>query len=185
MTNGKVILWCLGALVILFALAWITAWVEKVRPGKEYDERQQMLRGQAYRFAFFVGAGCFLVGFFCMEWGGTPELKTSTVLFICLLVQLTAFHVYCMLKDVALPLGDKGWLTVIGYACIGVSNLMNYRNKRQYIEAYEQYIKVEPDTTLPAPAGGPDLVVFQILGIAALILAAMHILRMMWNDREE
>jgi len=183
--NGKVMLWCLGALAVLFVLALVTVWMEKVRPGKAYDERQQMLRGKAYRFAFFVGTGCFLVGFICLEWGGALELKTSTVLFICLMVQLMAFHVYCMLKDVSLPLGDKGWLTVIGYACIGISNLMNYRSKRQYAEAYEQYIKVEPDTTLPAPTGGPELVVFQILGITALILAAMHIMRMMWNDTEE
>lgn len=183
MTTGKMLLCFLGILAGLAALAVFVAWVEKKRPNEEYDERQKLIRGKAYRFGFYVGLVFYIAAFAYLESGQELPMKTSTVLFLGLLIQLLAFHIYCLVENAALPLGDKGWLMVASYSIICVSNLINYRNQVKYTEVYWQYIKLEPDSTLPVP-DGTDSWLCLLLGITGGALAVMYLIRLLWKEKD-
>lgn len=184
MTVRNVLLWFCGILAALALMAALASWIEKKWPNQEYDERQKLIQGRGYRFAGFVTVIVCLVGYAYLELDGTLPLGTSGVLIAVALIQLTAFHIYCLIKNVALPLGNKGWLTVAGYALISVANLLNFRNQVKYIEAYQAYVKLEPNTTLPAAEMGDGVWAFLFLGITGGVLALMHLIRLVWPEEE-
>ena len=51
----------LGILALLVAVCLGVVWLERRFPGKKFDERQKIARGNAYRLSSWVGNVYFLV----------------------------------------------------------------------------------------------------------------------------
>lgn len=96
----------LGALVLL-GLCWALLRWDKMRIKiNEYDERQTIERGNAYKIAFWIGVIYYLVviTFGAME-GGDADLYVLVMLGI--LIQVIAFSFCCLLTNAELPLSKK------------------------------------------------------------------------------
>lgn len=174
MTTGKVLIGSLIVMGLLVALCWISIWWQKRFPGRDYDERQKQVQGNAYHFAFNVGACYYLSLFIWLSFGETP-LDSPAMILVGVMIQAVAYHVYCLMKNAALPLENKGWLMVASYGLICIANILNFRSRMQYYEAYWQYVKVEPDTTLPVPENLELAWVMLMLAVASGILALVYL----------
>ena len=96
---------------------------------KKYDERQQIDRGNAYRFSFYVGTFYYLalLIYFVFHTGEDGwVIEPFVLLLIGILLQLQSFHIYCVMTHSALPLGEKPLPTIIGYFVLGTMYLVQY-----------------------------------------------------------
>ena len=178
MSVGIVVL-LFAAVIALIVLAGILAvYVGRNFPSDKYDERQQIDRGNAYRFSHWVGMVYWLglLVYFVMhngknEWAIEPFLW----LVIGILIQLQSFHIYCVMTHSALPLGEKPMPTIIGYFVMGGMYLLMY---------FDQYIPLDA-----AEAAGYDgALSFNLLRLLVSLdffaLAIMHLIAYLRKEKE-
>lgn len=180
----SVIGWSFGGLAVLAVAAVIGAWLEKKYPGEGCDERQKLIRGEAYRFSFWVGLLLDAGLYFWLRYGFDFELGTETVLFVGVQIQIVAFHLYCLVKRMELPLARRSRWTAAVYGLIAVMNFRNFFGNLEYAEAYDAYSKIYPDTTLTPGVVGEDTYLMLVAGVAFAALAAIHLIQYFWERRE-
>lgn len=117
-----ILLLLLGALVLL-GICWALLRWEKNRIRiHEYDERQSIERGNAYKISFWVGIVYYLVvvtlGAFD---GGTDDLHFLVMLGI--LIQLLVFSFCCLLTNAELPLSRNPIAAIASYFLIGACDI--------------------------------------------------------------
>ncbi len=122
MTILDMLLWFLGGLAVIALICVGTLWLEKNFPGEQYDERQKIARGSAYRVGFFVGLIWLFLG--VLIW---KELGDWLMLYFFLgfEAQALAFHFYCLLTHAALPMSEKPWTAIISYGAIAAVDAVN------------------------------------------------------------
>ena len=107
----------IGLFVAIFGISLIIA---RKTGTARYDERQQLLRGKAYKAAFFV-----LVAYLCLnvvfymavdtEWA---DLTINLFIGVCL--SITVFAVMCILGDAYFPINKapKKQIVLFGFICL-------------------------------------------------------------------
>ena len=168
----------IGLVVFLFVIVIasivvagvLAVYLERNFPTEKFDERQQINRGNAYRFSHWIGIVYYigLLAYFVLrtskaEWPVEPYL----LLAIGMLIQLQSFHVYCLMTYSALPLGEKPMPTIICYFVLGGMYLLMY---------FKQYIPLDA-----AEAAGIDgamsFNLFRLLvSLDFFALAVMHLI---------
>ena len=84
----------LVVVIILFVIIWK---VNGRAPMKgEYDERQDLIRGRGYKYAFFSVIGLLAVYMIAEGWAGQLPVAGSIVAFAILLVGVMIYAIYCM-----------------------------------------------------------------------------------------
>ena len=109
MKNLAFILGFVAGLILVALIAFVIRALDKKnnRPAKKFDERQQLLRGRAYKSAFWVLVAYVVFnGFFTLatgiEWA---DLMTGT--FTGILLSLTVFIVACIKNDSYFPINQR------------------------------------------------------------------------------
>lgn len=167
---GVVLLVVFGVLLAMVLLCMAAIWLEKKAPGEDYDERQKIARGNAYRLSFFVGAFYFLGLFFYLE----ISKKLDHVvfwLFVGMELQLMTFHIYCLLKRSALPFSKKPLHSAISYGLLAVLWVVNFFSWRRADSRFAMGIT---DNTLMQ----------LILAVSFGALSVMYLISHFWKEKE-
>ncbi len=155
--------------LMLLAVCWGIIVLERKFPGKNYDERQQIARGRAYRASFWFGFLYYLaVSVYAVNQGGEMNYL---LLFGGMTMQAVVFHIYCMLTGAALPLSEKPWVPVICYSIMSMMYLIPV-----FTGAYTDTLTMSKEGTRT----GVNLV----LGVFFLALAVLHLMNRLRKERE-
>lgn len=174
--SAGIVVFLFVVVIALIVLAGILAiYVGRNFPSEKFDERQQIERGNAYRFSHWSGTIYYfgLMIYFVFHTGKSDWiLEPFVLLMIGILIQLQSFHIYCLMTHSALPLGDKPMPAVISYALLGVMYLLQY---------FVQYI---PEDT-PWLTGAESYNLLRLLiSLDFFALAVMHLIAHLRKEKE-
>jgi len=175
MSTGLVV-FLFVSVIALIVLACVPAvYAGRNFASKKFDERQQIDRGHAYRFSWWVGMAYYfgLAVYFIFRTGeGELPLEPFLLIFIGILIQLQSFHIYCIMTHSSLPLGEKPIGTTTGYFVLGGMYLVQY---------FYQFI---PEDT-PYLSGAASFNLFRLLiALDFFALAAVHLIAMLRKEQE-
>lgn len=112
-----------------FAIVSIAAYFSK-KHSNEYDERQTVSRGIAYRYSFWVIIAYFTAAAFASRMG-FPFLISVPGIYIGIFIALTVFAEVCVFKDAYFTLNEKpltyiiiSGICFIGFAAWGVRSVL-------------------------------------------------------------
>lgn len=163
----------IGVIVMLVLLTLLTAWVGKKFPSGRYDECQKIARGNAYRFAFWIGGICYLTMLILMIYGveGRPVAEPYLMLFLCMAVQALAFHMYCFVTCSAIPFGEKPGGPICCYAFLA------------FLEFFD-FVRRDVKEGLPLLGTGSSAWINLIMGMFFLSLTVMYLLTLLIREKE-
>ncbi len=111
------------AIVTIIALVVALIAKKKFKQTTKFDERQKLLRSQAYQVAFWV-----LIGYLCanglfslatgMEWA---DLMTNSFIGIC--IAMTVFVVICIKNDAYFAINQRPWAYMALFSVLIIVNL--------------------------------------------------------------
>ena len=162
----------IAVIVVVCALA---VYAGRNLPVEKYDERQQIHRGNAYRFSHWVGMVYYfgLMVYFIFHTGKSEWfVEPFVLLMIGILIQLQSFHIYCLMTHSALPLGEKPLPTIIGYTLLGGLYLVQY------------FVQFIPEN-VPGLTGAESYNLFRLLiSLDFFSLAILHLIGYLWKEKE-
>ena len=170
MSKWNAVFLLLGFLALLVVVCLVAVWLERRFPGKRFDERQKIARGNAYRLSSWVGNVYFLVILAIMiRWPDlTRFVEPYLLIFLGLELEVMVMHIYCIITHASLPLSEKPGMAVGCYLFVGAMYLsMNRSNEPLCLVGY-----------------GSNRVIWLSLGIYFLALAVMHILSLLRREKE-
>jgi hypothetical protein len=175
MSIGIVVLLYVAVMAAIGLAGVLAVYVGRNFHSEKYDERQQIDRGNAYRFSWLVGMVYYfcLFAYFVFHTGksGWP-LEPYLLLMIGILIQLQSFHIYCLMTHSALPLGEKPMPAIISYFFLGGMYLVQY---------FAQYI---PEDVV-GYTGADSMNLFRLLiSFDFFSLAIMHLISCLWKEKE-
>ncbi len=114
----------LAVIAAIIGLCLLIIWWEKRHPSQNYDERQSMERGKAYRLSTWVGLVYFLV---VVELQ-INEIQVEGYLLTMggLMLMLTSFMVYGFLTNSYLTLTQRPLGTAICFLLLGAMQTFNF-----------------------------------------------------------
>ncbi len=116
--------WIAGFVVGLLLVALIALLLRKKLGGGDYDERQQLLRGQAYRQAFIVVL--LLTVLYCVIVAvGGPVMEDGVAAAVICLIGIGVFAVECVLRDAFFTVRTKPAVYLVICAAVVVSQGLN------------------------------------------------------------
>lgn len=162
----------IAVIVVACALA---VYVGRNFPSEKFDERQQIARGNAYRFSHWVGMVYYfgLLVYFVFRTGKSVwSIEPYVLIVIGILIQLQSFHIYCLMTHSALPLGEKPMPTIVGNFLLGGMYLAQY---------YFQYI---PENIVGL-SGAQSMNLFRLLiAFDFFALAVLHLIAYLRKEKE-
>lgn len=175
MSVGIVVLLYVAVLAAIGLAGAFAVYAGRNFTSKKYDERQQLDRGNAYRFSWWVGMVYYfgLLTYFVFHTGkGEWLLEPYLLVMIGLLIQLQSFHVYCLMTHSALPLGEKPMPAITGYFFLGALYLVQY---------FQQYI---PEDVVGI-TGAESMNLFRLLiSLDFFSMAIMHLIAAIRKEKE-
>ena len=186
MSVGSVLIWCFGVMAALVGLCWVVSFFQKHFESEKFDERQQQVRGRANGLAFGFGYVYFLILFAAMKLGWELPLEVSSLVILGLMLQAMILHIYAMLHNAQLPLGQKPWTAVTTYCITGFAQLWIFRDRMEYLEV-AKLVREQGVDMLGVSVGSAteDVYVILIFSVMFFSMAAMHLIRILWPEREE
>lgn len=172
MTISTALLFIFGALAGLVALCLLVIWFEKHGPEGDYDERQRIARGNAYRISFWVGTAYAIFWAFYLIFSDPSSLPVSPFYLILLGLCMVAmvFHIYCLLTRSALPLSGSPLLISGGYALAALLHLISF------------FISISPPEY---PRPDSDTLLFRLtISMCFAALAVMYLIPAFWREKE-
>lgn len=149
--------------------------LEKHFPRENFDERQKIARGNAYRVSFWLGIvynlGVLIYLSGLMD-GRKPLIEPYLLAVGGFWLVTLCFHGYCLLADAALPLGQKTKGMAIGYLMIGGMQLS------MALSRYRRH------PVLSLVGRESHTVMMLMLGVFFLSLSAMYAIRSVWQEKE-
>lgn len=157
----------------IIALCFAALWVEKHYPSDEFDERQKLNRYKASRLGQMAGLLYYLVVAVVLIWqvDGEKIIEPFLLVMFGILLQITIDHTYCLLTHSALPFSQRRTTAIAGYLFCGVIQVVSF------VISHD----INP---LSLTGHGSSGWVNLIAGIDFLYLALMHILQMLWQEKE-
>lgn len=95
---------------------------ERKRDERRYDERQLMLRAKGYRLGFFTTMIAETLVVLLLEFDVIPAASASMAVYTALIVGIAVFAVFCVMRDVFFPLGEKGTTSLALWAVLALVN---------------------------------------------------------------
>ena len=170
MSVWNAIVLLLGVLALLAAVCLCAIWLERRFPGKKYDERQKISRGNAYRLGSWVGSVYFLTILAIMlRWPDFSKfIEPYLLIFLGLELEVMVMHMYCIITRASLPLSEKPGMAIGCYLFVGA-----------------MYLTMNPSAEPLSLVGyGSNRVIWLSLGVYFLALAAMHIVSLLYREKE-
>lgn len=189
MTFFTALLFVAGIALVLIGVLVLLTWLEKKLPSKQYDERQQTVRGNAHKWAFLTGF-CYFVIIAMLEVILPDGVQADLFLVIMVGLALEAFVLgcYCIFQDAYLPLTQSPKGNIIILYLLGVVQLLNAASSvsRMRVSPTEEGLKVVDFGEVILSATGDSAVVWGLLMVAVMsvTLATMELVRYMRNKME-
>jgi len=173
MEMWNAVLAALGVLALLVLACWVSVWWQRKGFGKDFDERQLQAQGQARLFSDAVSFAYFLplaLWLWYASRKGIATMEPYLLVIFGLLLNATAFHIYCIMTYAALPLGKRPGVAAAWFALMGVVQLAYFFC----------------DGSGSVPVTGPDSFLWVNLsfGVACLSLAAAHLISLLRKEKE-
>ena len=111
-------------LITLVVPVLITSKLRKNQTPK-YDERQEIVRGKAYKYAFFTMLIFGALYMYCSLFVGRELLLASVALMIDMFIGLVVYVVYCIWNEAFATINGISKSYIIFLACTVVLNLGN------------------------------------------------------------
>ena len=169
----KMVLLIIGVLAFVVALCVAAVWVEKVFPGKEYDERQKIAKGRGYRLGFWVGIAYYMGVALVLLWQVDGEKTVEPYLLVMagVILQAIVDHTYCLLTHSALPLSQNRLWAISGYVVCGALHFTQF-----YIFSKRDGVSLL--------GHGTAAWIWLIGGCCFLYLAALHMIQALLDRKE-
>ena len=90
----------------------------------DFDERQELIRGKAYKYGFFTMVVLTLFLMAALEFSITLPVSTSLAIFITLLLSIDVYAVYSIINDAYFGVGTNKVRYCIFFVIIIVLNLV-------------------------------------------------------------
>lgn len=178
MSVGIVVLLYVAVLAAIGLAGVLAVYVGRNFHSEKYDERQQIDRGNAYRFSWWVGMVYYfgLLTYFVFHTGkGEWLLEPFLLVMIGIMIQLQSFHMYCLMTHSALPLGEKPMPTVISYCLLGGLYLVQY---------IYQYIPKDVASAAGLVGAGSMNLLRLLISLDFFSLAVMHLIAALRKEKE-
>lgn len=175
MSVGLVVLLFFIVLAVIVLAGALAVYIGRNLTSKKYDERQQIDRGNAYRFSWWVGTVYYfgLFTYFVFHTGkGEWPLEPFLFVLIGIMIQLQSFHIYCLMTHSALPLGEKPMPTIIGSILLGGMYLAQY---------FYQYI---PDDIVGITRATSMNLLRLLIALDFFSMAVMHLIASLRKEKE-
>ncbi len=175
MSVGLVVFLFTAAIALIAVAGALAVYVGRNLSTNKFDERQQIDRGNAYRFSFYVGTVYYfaLLVYFIFHTGKSEwVIEPFVLLMIGILLQLQSFHVYCVMTHSALPLGEKPLSAIVGYFVLGGMHLAQY---------FLQYI---PEDVVGLTGAASYNLVRLLISLDFFSLAGLHLIALLWKEKE-
>lgn len=120
--------------IVLLATMAIFVRLDKKRPEKQYDERQQVARGKAFEWAVIAGIAYFAV-IALLDVLLPNGLQANNFLIIMIGLALEGFvmECYCIFHDAYLPLTKSPKANIISLYVLGAVQLLSAVNNVNYM----------------------------------------------------
>ncbi len=175
MSTLQAVLWILGVAIAIAAVCAVSISIGNQKESKMYDERQKAARNEGYRVAFYVGAVYYAYMIPNLKGKNYLGVEPYLLLLFGLLMQILTVHIYALLKDSALPLGEKpGWMAAT-YTVWGINHLLNMPRYHTDVVG------------LPLMGYGSEKWIYFSTGCLFFLLALSHLISMLRHrkDKEE
>lgn len=171
----------IAAALVLLGLCALVIWMEKKFPSKCYDERQNEVRGKAYKWAFLVGvmyyAALTLVNVFLPS--GVP-MDMNFAICIGLALQAYVFAAYCGLRGAYLPLRRSPKVNIILMYIVGALHLFHGANTTRWLGIIleENYLEIIEFPYVRLGLTGDDIAAWLdiIMAVAWITLATIQLI---------
>lgn len=162
-------------LLLLLGLCWgLLHWVRRKVKLNEYDERQNVERGNAYKISFWIGIVYYLVvvtlGAFD---GSTDDLHYLVMLGI--LVQFTSFNFCCVLTNAEIALSGNAVFSIVMDFLLGAHFL-----SKPFRDAFRDDITLGTKVSELRFFGPIEL----YCGIAMIFMGLMQLVKFLRNREE-
>ena len=173
MSMGSILLWMLGILVGIVLICAVVIFLERKFPGREYDERQKIMRGKASDLSLTTGFVYFLVitAILIRQVEGEKTVEPFLLIFFGLELQMLVYHTYCLLTHSAMPLSQRPVTAVVCYSFSGLIQLGFIYNRLG-------------DFPIAMVGRGSAGWIHLTGGVFFLYLALMHLIQMLWKEKE-
>lgn len=178
-----------GIAMAVLAASALLVWVEKKKPPKQFDERQQIVRGKAYKWACVTGF-CYFIAVGILDLVLRDGVQADLFLLVMIGVTLSAFvrECYCCFHDAYLPLTQSPKVNIILLYVSSVIFLLNAASwvSRMRVTITESGFEVLDFGEVALGATGNSVFVWMFLMVAvmSIIIATMELLRYMRNKME-
>ena len=165
-----ILLTVLGMLILL-GLCWaLVLWDRRRIRLREYDERQNIERGNAYKISFWIGIVYYLVVVTLGAFDGSAGNLHFLVL-LGVLIQVSAFSFCCLLTNAELPLSKKPGAAIASNFLIGVWF---------FFDAFRSGITLGTKLNELRSLAWIDL----LCGTAMIIMGLMQIIQLLCREKE-
>ena len=173
MSMGTIWLWMLGILFGIVLLCAGVIYLQKKAPGQEYDERQKIMRGKASDLSLTTGFVYFLVvtAILIRQVEGEKTVEPFLLIFFGLELQMLVYHTYCLLTHSAMPLSQRPVTAVVCYSFSGLIQFLYIFNRLG-------------DFPIAMVGRGSAGWIHLTGGVFFLYLALMHLIQMLWKEKE-
>lgn len=96
----------LGILAVIIGICLLSLFLRKRFPRKDFDERQKLAQGEAYRVSFLMLLTYLIVILALDAAGLLEEVSLQLIILLELVVGLLTYDTYCMFTGASLPVGE-------------------------------------------------------------------------------
>lgn len=172
----------IGVLVLLM-------WLEKKLPSKQYDERQQTVRGNAHKWSLLIGF-CYFLIIAMLECVLPSGIQADLFLIVIVGVELEAFSlcIYCSFHDAYIPLTKSPKANIIVLYLLGATQFFGAvsRVDMMKVTITEDGLRVVDFGEVMLSCNEESAMVWGhlILAVMGITLATMELVRYMRNRME-
>ncbi len=140
-----------GVLCALILIALIIKLSRKGHPGKcIVDERQRLVRGTGFKYAFFTLMIYDVILAFLMEFCLAPFITAPAAALLGICLSIAVFAVYCIWNDGYYTLNENPKVITTSFLLIALLNLINFGRYVHEGEVVVNHVIEVPIVTLAA-----------------------------------
>lgn len=190
MTFYYALLLVIAVAMVLLGIMAILARVDKKRPAKQYDERQQTAQGKAFEWAVMVGFAYF-GGIALLDLALADGLQAThyMIVMIGLVLEAFVFGCYCIFHDAYLPLTKSPKRSIIIMYVLGAVQMLNaftYANSMRIVWTETGVSKIAfGEVILTNNRQSATTWIWLLIGVTSIILATLELFRYIRDKRCE
>ena len=189
MTFFTALLLVAGIAMAVLAASALLAWVEKKKPPKQFDERQQIVRGRAYKWACVTGF-CYFIAVGILDLVLRDGVQADLFLLVMIGGTLSAFvcECYCCFHDAYLPLTKSPKVNILllyALSAVYLLQAVNWVSKMRVTITESGFEVLDFGEVMLGTTGNSAFAWgFLMLAVMTIVLATIELVRYLWNKME-